>query len=81
VHTFGNSGTSWLSPINHATTHFQLATEEIYADQPAGGHWVVPEEALAGSRLEIMPELPAGSTFVKYELRGVDLKRYAPPEK
>jgi hypothetical protein len=81
ANTLSGSGTPWLSPINHRTAHFQLVTEEVYASERPGGRWVVPEEALPTSTLEIMPELPAGSTFVKYELRGVDLKRYVPPGK
>jgi hypothetical protein len=39
----------------------------------------VPREALAGARIEIRPEFPAGSRVVRFSLPHVDLASYQLP--
>jgi hypothetical protein len=68
---------TWLSPLNHRDTYFQLATEEQY--QHMGSRWLVPQEVLATAQLEIVPEPLTGYAIVEYELPGITLSKFAVP--
>ena len=73
---------TWLSPLNHRTTFFQLTTEENYQKHQSGSQWLVPEEALSAATLEAVPEPSTGCKVVKYEFRNVSLPKFAlPPAK
>ncbi|MGA3095592.1 MAG: hypothetical protein ABSF25_03980 [Bryobacteraceae bacterium] len=65
---------TWLSPLNHRDTFFQLTTEERY--QYRGSRWLVPQDVLATAQLEIVPEPVTGYAIVEYELPGITLSKY-----
>ncbi len=68
---------TWLSPLNHRGTNFQLTTEEQY--QHMGSQWLVPQDALATARIEIVPEPVTGYAIVEYELPGITLSQFVVP--
>jgi hypothetical protein len=69
---------TWLSPLDQRDAFFHIGTEESYRQGP-GSQWLVPRDAVAGARIEIRPEFPAGSRVVRFSLPQVDLASYELP--
>jgi hypothetical protein len=65
--------TTWLSPLWREQAYFQVTTGE--AESP-GARWLIPQEALGRSKIEITPVYDAGCSDLQYELRNISLADY-----
>ncbi|MFN7937071.1 MAG: hypothetical protein U0R19_27355 [Bryobacteraceae bacterium] len=61
-------GWDWLSPLDRKQTFFPIVEG---SGTGSGNKWVVPRAVLAGARVELMPEEPAGCAVVRFETAGV----------
>jgi hypothetical protein len=65
---------TWLSPLYRGEFYFRL----VYGDASRPGEqWFVPESTLSHFRTEFQTLSGTGKAVVSFELRGVDLSRYA----
>ena len=66
---------TWLSPLNHKDTFFHLTDPETAGLQ--GSKWLVPQDVVANTQLEVSPERMEGCAVIGYDLPDVSLSRFA----
>jgi hypothetical protein len=65
--------TTWLSPLDRAQTFFQTV------DRPRGegSQWLVPEDAVRDSEINLVAAVQAGKAVLSFELKDLDLGQFA----
>ena len=66
--------TTWLSPVDRRVTYFPLIDEELVTENLL--RWQIPREIVQSLKIAIIPEFPAGSGVLHYQLPDIKLSQY-----